>query len=214
MDTALFARALGALFAIMNPFVALPIFLALTANSDQGAVRRTALATTLYAALICAVVAFAGQAILAFFGITVDDFRVAGGLVLLLIGLGMLNGRDNSGHARTPDERAGTDSGAEGDGAIAFYPMAFPMVVGPGTITTLLIFVGEARTAEKAVAVAAATGVVLAALGVVLFFAPTIGHWMSQTLRVITTRLMGMILAAIAAGMMAAGLRGLLPGLG
>jgi multiple antibiotic resistance protein len=210
MDTELFTRALGALFAIMNPFVALPIFLSLTDGDDAAAMRRTALATTLSAAAMCAAIGVAGTAILGFFGITVDDFRVAGGLVLLLIGLGMLNGRDSPAHHRPPEERARASDG----GGIAFYPMAFPMIVGPGTITTLLIFLGQARTAAETAAVAAAAVIVLAAVGVVLYFAATIGRWMSQTLRVVTTRLMGMILAAIAAGMLAAGLKALLPGLG
>ena len=58
------------------------------------------------AAAMCAVIGLAGKPILAFFGITVDDFRVAGGLVLLLIGLGMLNGRENTAHHGTAEERA------------------------------------------------------------------------------------------------------------
>ncbi len=210
MDTHLLARALGALFAIMNPFVALPIFLSLTAGSAPAEVRRLAVATTVYAAVMCAVVAFAGQALLKFFGITVEDFRVAGGLVLLLIGLGMLNGQENTAHRRTPEERAS----APAEDNIAFYPMAFPMIVGPGTITTLLIFVGQAHGPAQFTAIAVAAGAVLAAMAFVLYFASAIGHYMSQTLRVITTRLMGMILAAIAAGMMADGLKALLPGLG
>lgn len=216
MDTEFFARALGALFAIMNPFVALPVFLSLTEGDDAAAMRRTALATTFSAAAMCAAIGLAGTPILAFFGITVDDFRVAGGLVLLLIGLGMLNGHESTAHHRTHEERANADAAGGGDdgAGIAFYPMAFPMIVGPGTITTLLILLGQARTSGATIAVAAAAAIVLVAMGVVLFFAATIGRYMSQTLRVVTTRLMGMILAAIAAGMLAAGLKALLPGLG
>jgi multiple antibiotic resistance protein len=209
MNTELFARALGAIFAIMNPFVALPIFLSLTEGSDAAAMRRVAVVTTLYVAAICAVVALAGDAMLAFFGITVDDFRVAGGLVLLLIGLGMLQGRENTAHQGTPAEQA-TVQEAE---RIAFYPLAFPMIVGPGTITTVLIFMSQARMAGDYLAVGLATALVVLALGVVLWFASTIGRWMSQTLRIVTARIMGMILAAIAAGMIAAGLKALLPGL-
>lgn len=210
MDTDLFPRALGALFAIMNPFVCLPFFLSLTTGSSPAAMRRTALATTAYAALLCAAVALGGQALLGFFGITVEDFRVAGGLVLLLIGLGMLKGDDNTAHQRTAQERAS----APDVGDVSFYPLAFPMIVGPGTITTLLIFVGQAKAPPAYVAVAVAAGIVLLALGVVLYFASTIGRYMSHTLRVITTRLMGMVLAAIAAGMITDGLKALLPGLG
>jgi multiple antibiotic resistance protein len=209
MDANLLARAIGALFAIMNPFVALPIFLSLTAGATTAEMKRLAISTTVYAAAMCAVVAVAGQALLGFFGITVDDFRVAGGLVLLLIGLGMLNGQESTAHHRTPAEQASTPDASN----IAFYPMAFPMIVGPGTITTILIFIGQAKGPEQHAAVGAAAALVLAAMAVVLFFASAIGRFMSQTLRVITTRLMGMILAAIAVEMIAAGLKALLPGL-
>jgi multiple antibiotic resistance protein len=214
MDIEHFARALGALFAIMNPFVALPVFLALTDGDDTATMRRTALAATVSAAALCAAVGLAGKPILAFFGITIDEFRVAGGLVLLLIGLGMLSGRENTAHHGTSAERAQPGATGGGGESIAFYPMAFPMIVGPGTITTLLILLGQAPTPRATAAVLAAAALVLLTVGVVLFFAATIGHYMSQTLRVVTTRLMGMILAAIAVGMLAAGLKALLPGLG
>ena len=168
MHTTDFARAFGALFAIMNPFVSLPIFLSLTAGRPAEEMRRAALATTLYSAVMCAVVAVAGTTILGFFGVTVDDFRLAGGLVLLLIGLGMLNGQESTAHRRTPEERAGQ----HGMDDIAFYPMAFPMIVGPGTITTLVIFFGQAHSTAEYLAVIVAAALVLLALGVVLFFAP------------------------------------------
>jgi multiple antibiotic resistance protein len=209
MDSDYLLRALGALFAIMNPFISLPIFLSLTDGATPAEMRRTALATTTYAAVMCAVVALGGQALLKLFGITVDDFRVAGGLVLLLIGLGMLNGAENTAHHGTPAEQAQHASRSD----VAFYPMAFPMIVGPGTITTLLIFVGQAKSGAEFAAVGVAAAAVLALMGVVLFFAAAIGRLMSQTLRVIMTRLMGMILAAIAAEMIAGGFKALLPGL-
>ncbi len=210
MDTDFLARVFGAMFAIMNPFVSLPIFLSLTDGDTSADMRRTALAATFYSAVMCVVVAVGGQALLKLFGITVNDFRVAGGLVLLLIGLGMLNGHENTAHHGTPAEKAQQPDGDN----VAFYPMAFPMIVGPGTITTLLIFIGEAKSPEQYASVAVATAVVLAVLAVVLYFAAQIGHLLSQTLRVIMTRLMGMILAAIAAAMITDGLKALLPGLG
>ena len=96
MDLTLLVKALGAFFAIMNPFVNLPLFLSLTAGQEPAQQRRTAWRTTLFSALMCAVVAVSGSALLRFFGISIDDFRVAGGLVLLTIALGMLSGRGSS----------------------------------------------------------------------------------------------------------------------
>jgi len=209
MDTAFFIKALGALFAIMNPFMTLPVFLSLTDGASRAGQRRVAFAVTGFSAALCAVIALAGLQILGFFGISVDDFRVAGGLVLLLISLGMLHGTGSSVHHGTADEQAHQ---AQLD-AIAFYPLSFPMIVGPGTITTIVIFTGQANGMAEYGALAAALVAVLASLALVLYFAASIGQFMSQTLRVIMIRLMGMILAAISVEMIAAGLKAILPGL-
>ncbi|MFV0386115.1 MarC family protein [Paracoccus sp. (in: a-proteobacteria)] len=209
MENALFIKALGGMFAIMNPFVALPLFLAATDGYSEARQRNTGLRVAGYAAGMCAIIAISGAAVLKFFGISVDDFRVAGGLVLMAIAMGMLGGGGNPGHEKPAAETAESD--AQGD--ISFYPMAFPMIVGPGTITAIIVFMGEAKNAAGVISVAVAIGIVLAALTVVLWFSSNIGRHMSQTLRVIMTRLMGMVLAAIAVSMIAAGAKALLPGL-
>ncbi len=90
--------------------------------------------------------------------------------------------------------------------------MAFPMIVGPGTITTLVLLGGGGSVGSYA-SVALALAAVLVMLGVVLYFSTSIGHLLSQKLRTIMTRLMGMILAAIAVQMVVAGLLAVFPGL-
>ena len=209
MDTALFIKGLGAFFAIMNPFVMLPVFLGMTSDYTPGEQRRLGLAVAGYSALLAAVVIAAGTHVLGFFGISVDDFRVAGGIVLFIIGLGMLNGSPSPAHHGTEDEQAHHADLT----ALAFYPMAFPMIVGPGTIATILVLSAGAGT-QGLVAIGAAAAIVLAALALVLAFAAQIGRIMSQSLRVVTIRLMGMILAAVAVDMCVTGLKALLPGLG
>ena len=212
MDTALLVKALGAFFAIMNPFINLPLFLGLTTGQDAAQQRRIAWRTVAFSAVMCAVVAAAGSTLLNFFGITVDDFRVAGGLVLLTISLGMLSGRGASAHEGSKAEKAqAADYATAND--ISFYPMTFPILVGPGTITTIIVVVSQGQGVSGKLTVALALFAVLALLGIVLHFSATIGHHMSITLRTIMTRLMGMILAAIAVGMLAIGLKNLLPGL-
>ncbi|GKY87229.1 MarC family protein [Sinisalibacter aestuarii] len=209
MDTAIFVKALGAFFAIMNPFVTLPVFLGMTAEFTPAQQRRLALAVVGFSAVLAAAVMATGTKVLSLFGISVDDFRVAGGIVLFTIGLGMLNGSASPAHHGTAREQA---HHAELN-SLAFYPMAFPMIVGPGTITTIVVFTGHAGAAGLT-AVGAALAAVLALLALVLLFAAQIGHFMSQTLRTITIRLMGMILAAVAVDMTATGLKTVLPGLG
>ena len=174
--------------------------------------RRTAWRTVVFSAVMCAVVAAAGSTLLNFFGITVDDFRVAGGLVLLTISLGMLSGRGASAHEGSKTEKAhAADHAVAND--VAFYPMTFPIIVGPGTITTIIVLFTQTGGAKGIAAVVLALVLVLGALGAVLHFSSTIGRHMSLTLRTIMTRLMGMILAAIAVSMLAAGLSRLFPGL-
>lgn len=209
MDIALFIKAFGGFFAIMNPFLALPMFLSLTEGQSQAVQRAQALKIASYTTVFSAVILLGGQSVLALFGVSVDDFRVAGGIVLMMIALGMLNGRGSSAHGGTPAEQSSQQQVED----VSFYPMTFPIIAGPGTITTLIIFAGQAKGAPGWIALVAALAIILLIMVVVLWFAADIGHHMSQTLRTIVTRLMGMILAAIAIGMIAAGAKALLPGL-
>lgn len=235
MDVPLLVRAFGAFFAIMNPFVVLPMFLVLTQSQDLAHQRRTGMRIVLYCLVMAAIVMVSGTAILGFFGISVDHFRVAGGIVLLMIGLTMLNG-GSPAHEGTPQEKARMRARAlhpsggvhdepagrpvavavaepETDADVAFYPLTFPMLLGPGTIASLIVFTGQAGGVPGFLAIVTAVVAVLAILAVVLWFAPAIGNRMSQTLRVIMTRLMGMIIASIAVAMVIEGLLSLLPAL-
>lgn len=210
MDTALAIKFFGALFAIMNPFTNLPVFLGVTQGATQAVQRAIAVKTIIYTLIMGAIIAVAGTQVLRLFGISINDFRVAGGIVVLMIGLNMLNGKDSSSHSGTTDEQSSFPDPA----SVAFYPMAFPMIVGPGTITTLILFSHEAQSPAQWMIVIAVFLIVTAMLGVVLFFAGDLGKHLSTTARVIMTRVMGMILAAIAISMIVSGLKALLPGLG
>lgn len=210
MDTALAIKFFGALFAIMNPFTNLPIFLGVTEGATRAVQRQIAIKTIAFTLIMGAIIAVAGSQVLRLFGISIDDFRVAGGLVVLLIGLNMLNGKESSAHHGTAAEQTTFPDPA----SVAFYPMTFPMLVGPGTITTLILFTHQATSWAQWLSIGAVFLVVVAILGLVLFFAGNLGAYLSTTARVIMTRVMGMILAAIAVDMIASGLKTLLPGLG
>ena len=209
MDYADLVRAFGAFFAIMNPFVNLPIFLALTVGFTVAEQRSLAIKVTLFSAMMCAVILFAGQSILGFFGISVDEFRIAGGIVLAHIAWSMLNGNSAASHHGSEKEQ-GEMQNLSG---LAFYPITFPMIVGPGTIATLIIYAGHAKGIEQTLEIGGVVGVILLLLFAVLFFASFFGKVLSDTMRVIMTRLMGMILLAIAVEMMVAGCKVVLPGL-
>lgn len=199
----------GALFAAMNPFVNLAIFLSLTTDLDRPAQRQRALKVLFYTAVSGFVVAAAGSAILSVFDISIDAFPTAGGLVLLQTGFQVLNGKESAAHHGTASEKK-----AHGDAqSISFYPMTFPMLVGPGTMTTLILFAHKVKNPVDWIEYAACVAAVLAVLGLVLFFAGGSRRVLTTTMRTIMTRIMGMILLAIAVGTIAAGVAALLPGL-
>lgn len=209
MDYTELTKAFGAFFAIMNPFVNLPVFLTLTAGFTVAQQRTVAFKIIIFSAIMCAIILFAGQMIISFFGITVDQFRIAGGIVLAHIAWSMLNGNSITSHHGSEKEQ---DHMQDLSG-LAFYPITFPMIVGPGTIATLIIYAGHAKGIPELIAVGGVVGVILAMLFVVLFFASFFGKVLTDTMRVIMTRLMGMILLAIAVEMVVDGAKAVLPGL-
>jgi multiple antibiotic resistance protein len=210
MDTVFAVKLFGALFAIMNPVTNLPVFLSVTAGLPASSQRAIAFQVVLYCLIMGAVVALSGSAILNLFGISIDDLRVAGGFIVLLIGLNMVNGESSPSHHGSETEKDATTD----IGATAFYPLTFPLMMGPGTITTVIVYSGQAQSVEQKFMIAAVFMIVIAANGIVFAFGSRLGGILSVTARSIMSRLMGMILAAIAIDMMATGLRALLPGLG
>ncbi|WP_323000146.1 MarC family protein [Castellaniella sp.] len=216
MDIAYATKFLGALFAIMNPFITLPLFLALTAQKSVAEQRNLAVAILGYTAVMCIVIALAGSHIISFFGVSLDSFRVAGGMVLIGIALSMLNGQPITSHERATQEKSANTAAAAAEGTDdnpAFYPLTFPMIIGPGTIATLIIYSAQARDSARIISFSIVLIAVLAALFAVLYFAASIGRLLSTKMRVIMARIMGIILAAIAVEMVFAGAKAMLPGL-
>ncbi len=209
MDHSDLIRMFGAFFAVMNPFINLPMFLSLTSAFSVAEQRLLALKISLYSAVMCLVIMLAGQGIISFFGITIDQFRVAGGAVLAAIAWNMLHGSGITSHQGTTQEQNQMNSLS----GLAFYPFTFPMVVGPGTIATLIIYAGHSSGLGGLLQLGGVIAAILLLLFVVLFFSSQISKVLSNTMRVITARLMGMILLAISVQMIISGLKALLPGL-
>ncbi|WP_157511113.1 NAAT family transporter [Frateuria sp. Soil773] len=204
-DLAFAIKVFAALFAIMNPIANIPVFLSLTDGATDAERRKVASTAALGVAVGCVVSAVAGGAILHMFGLTVDDFRIAGGLLVLLIALSMVHGSQSTQHAATSQEKASlADSQAA---SMAVYPLTVPMLVGPGTVATLIVLGQEAAKTGREVELATGLVAFLAVLTVALLVAPLVGHFLSPKATAITQRLMGMILAAIAVQMILAGLR-------
>lgn len=210
-DFAFVTKVFAAMFAIMNPIANVPVFLSLTEGAPAEVQRRVAVTAAIGTTVGCVMAVTAGGALLALFGLSVDDFRLAGGLLVLLIALSMIQGAASHAHEGTPKEkeRAGGLDPAD----VAIYPLTVPLLVGPGTIATLIVFGATARTDGKVLELALGLGGFLALLAASLLAAPWIGRRLSATATAITRRLMGMILAAVAMEMIVSSLRALFPGL-
>lgn len=195
------------LFAIISPISVIPLYLSYTANIrfERNAVARSA---AIAIAIIFTVSMLLGQNIMNFFGISVDAFRVAGGILLMVIAFGMLEAR--RGRTRhTPEE----DEEAVDSKTVAVVPIAMPLLAGPGAISTVILFSNQAETYVEKTGLFLVLLLVSFVCWIILYFAPQISDRMSQTGMNVTTRVMGLILAAMAVEFVTGGLKNLLPGL-
>ena len=196
------------LTAVLDPFLALPIFVGVTASRPPA--ERVALARviTLTVFGVLAGSALFGEGLLRLIGASLPAFSVGGGLVLLLMALAMLNAR--AGGVRQSAAEAEELEAGELSGVV---PLAVPLLAGPGAIGTTII-AAQAHGVAHLAAMVLCIALVCALLWVVLRFAHALAPRMGTTGLNIATRLLGLLLAAIAIQTMAAGLVQLFPGLG
>lgn len=195
------------LFAIMNPISAVPLYLSFTENlADQR--NKIARQTAMAVAVILVISMLIGAHILAMFSISIDAFRVAGGILIMFVAFNMLQAR--VGRTRhTPEE----DEEAMDSASVAVVPLALPLLAGPGAISTTILFSNRAEGATGMAALFLICLLISLSIWLVLHLAPQIGKRMSRTGMNITTRVMGLILASMAIEFIVGGLRNLLPGL-
>jgi multiple antibiotic resistance protein len=194
------------LLAIVNPFGAIPLFISMTADETSSQRRKTINLVAFGVTIILLVALFFGQLLLRFFGITIDSFRVGGGILVLLMAIAMLHAKTSL--IRQTDEEAHESIEKE---SVAIVPLAMPLLAGPGAISTVIL------AAHKSTGVAhyliIAVGIVLLSLVVwgVLRLSPWIARRIGATGINIFTRIMGLILTAIAVEFIASGIKGMFP---
>lgn len=182
----------GSLFAIVDPFAAIPAFLAMTTRDSSEARNRMARTACLTCALVMAAFAALGPSIFRLFGITLPAFQIAGGLILLLAALDMLRAK-RSALKETAEE---TEEGMSKDD-IAITPLAIPMLSGPGAITTAIVLSGHAGDWPRRAVFYASIAAVSALSYLILTVAASGARKLSPTILNIIARLMGLLLAAI-----------------
>ena len=203
-------KPLIALLAIVNPLGIIPFFILFTANFSAEQKKRTIIVSSASAFLVIAVSTLIGADLLRFFGISIASFQVGGGMLLLLSSINMLNATPGAAKS-TSDE---VEEAAE-RASVAVVPLTIPLLTGPATISTVIIYASNTRHDLWQHAVLIGYGVVVALASALCFLAAEpIARFLGKTGINVMTRLMGLLLAALSIEMMSDGLLKLFPGLG
>ncbi|WNO60806.1 YchE family NAAT transporter [Rheinheimera sp. MMS21-TC3] len=194
------------IFAVMNPLGALPLYLSLTQNDTKHVRRAVAANAAKAATIILLITLFFGELILSFFGISVNSFRVGGGILILLMAISMLYAQTSN--AKNTDEER---EEAEHRKSVAIVPLAMPMLAGPGAISTTILYANRSDGVLHYAIMSAELCVIGLILWLLMRLAAKIAVRLGQTGMNIITRVMGLILAAIAIEFISAGLKGIFP---
>ena len=201
-------KPLVALLAIVNPVGVVPFFIHFTSGLTREQRRRTILVSACTAGIVIALSALFGLKIIEFFGISLASFQVGGGCLLLISSLQMLNAQPAEAK---PQDVSDGDTKVDAGASIAVVPLAIPLLTGPATISTMVIYADKTRHWWE-LAILCGYGVVVTAVTFVTFSASgKIAKVLGQTGINIMTRLMGLILAALAVELLTSGLMDLFP---
>lgn len=195
-----------ALFAIVNPIGSVPIFMSATDSWSQADRERTARTVAVTVFIVLAVSAFLGDGILNFFGISIPSFQVGGGILLMLIAISMMHGKQ--GHTRQTPEEAQTLDERE---VTAIVPLSIPLLAGPGAISHMIITAQQNSSFSGHLSLIIPIFFIAIIIWIVLRLAVRIAHRLGTIGINIVTRLMGLILAAMAVEFIAHGMVGLFP---
>lgn len=206
LDYAEYVKIFIGLLAIVNPFGVVPLFISITANESHNERRTTIKQVAIGVASILLVSLFFGEALLHFFGISIDSFRVGGGILILLMAIAMLHAKTSQ--LKQTDKEANESLQKQ---AVAIVPLAMPLLAGPGAISTVILAAHKSSGIMHYLMVA--LGII--ALSIITWIALRLSPWIQKRISAtglnIFTRIMGLILAAIAVEYIANGLKGLFP---
>jgi multiple antibiotic resistance protein len=185
--------AVSSIFFLVDPFAAIPSFLAITDGVDPARRARMARKGSLTCFIVLTTFAFAGRLIFRMFGITLPAFEIAGGLILLLIGLDMLEAKRSPTQEATGD----TEEAASKEDA-GIVPLGIPMLAGPGAISSVMVLVGQVTTAWQMAAIVGCIAFTALVSYFVLAGASRVRNFLGETGIRILVRIMGLLLVALA----------------
>ncbi|EDQ04739.1 hypothetical protein DSM14862_01614 [Sulfitobacter indolifex] len=188
-DTAYMITALVTMFVVIDPIAIAPVFLALTRGMSNAQRRKIAWRAVGVAGLILLIFAAFGEAVLGFIGISMPAFRVAGGILLFITALDMLFDR----RTKRREDRADEDD--HDDPSV--FPMAIPLIAGPGSIASVILLTGEKPGGEGLLTIIVITALTLVVMALTMQVSGALERAMGKTGINIITRLLGMLLAAL-----------------
>ena len=204
MDFSQFVNHFIALLVIANPLSALPAVLRVTRNQTFAEKRHTGLVCAFAVGIILLIATWIGNPLLMVLGIGLPAFQVAGGVVIFMMALSMLNAEE-SPMKQTPEEQK--EKGDMG----AIVPLAIPIIAGPGAISTVIVSVNQFPGILNQIIISIASILVAFAMGILLYFAGDLERLFGKAGINIINRLGGLILAAISVQTLATGIAGLFP---
>ncbi|HET6610840.1 MAG TPA: MarC family protein [Kofleriaceae bacterium] len=188
--TELIINLFVALLVVVDPVGLAPVFAGLTRDYSEQRKREAAIRGTLVGAAILVLFAVAGNGLLDALGIGIPAFRIAGGVLLFLTALDMIFARPSKTRVRTVQDQ-------DDDQDVSVFPLAIPLIAGPGAITTVLLYGGDTSPVQM-VAVVAVLAVVLALVLISLLLATRIMRLFGKTGANVLARVLGVLLAALA----------------
>ncbi len=207
MDLAQFVNHFIALLVIANPLSALPAVLRVTRNLSVSEKRQTGLRVALVVGIILLIVTWVGGPLLLVLGIRLPAFQVAGGVVIFMMALSMLNAEESSiKHSPEEQKEKFADSGV-------IVPLAIPIIAGPGAISTIIVSVNQFPGIVNQLFISISAMMVALVMGILLFFAADIEKIFGKSGINVINRLGGLVLAAISIQILANGILGLFPSL-
>lgn len=204
LDFTEYTKFLVALLSIVNPLGMIPVYISLTAQYSSEERSKIARLVIISATIILLTAAYFGELILQFFGISIDSFRVGGGILLLLMAINMLH---NTNESLQKNQDIAQQSGE----SIAVVPLAMPLLAGPGAISTVIINAYKGTGVEHYFFISLDILILGLILWGLLKLVPWIARHMTTVGIQIATRIMGLILAAISVEFIVNGLKGLFP---
>ncbi|MEQ1525248.1 MAG: MarC family protein [Gallionella sp.] len=201
-------KYLVGIFAILNPLGVIPIYLSMMSDRRPEVMHRTALKAAIAVAVILILAVWVGDGMLSFFGIGIPAFRIAGGLLVLIIAIAMFDARTSPARHTAAEQVE-----AEAKNDIAVVPLAIPLLAGPGAISLAIVDAHQAASLSGKLAFSLGIVGVAVIVWLVLRLAEPIGERLGTGGLNIATRVMGLILAAMAVQFMAEGMLELFPGL-